>query len=171
MRGIDYLKLGRGREWNQAPTDAELALWQALSARKVAGVRFNRQVKVPPYVCDLVARSLKLVVEVDGGQHAVNAAEDALRTRYLEAKGYRVVRFWNNDVLGNLDGVVAEIERVIAAMLEQPRRKVRNGAVPSPNPSRKREGSDGAEATQPAHPFRLREGSGEGLSKPPRVSR
>jgi len=154
------------------PTDAELALWQALSARKVAGVRFNRQVKVPPYVCDFVARRLKLVVEVDGGQHAVNAAEDARRTRYLEAKGYRVLRFWNNDVLANLDGVVAEIERVLATMaaVQPSGRAVSSDALPSPDPSRKREGSDGAEASQPAHPFRLREGSGEGLSKPPRGS-
>ncbi|WP_294250650.1 endonuclease domain-containing protein [uncultured Sphingomonas sp.] len=161
------------RHMRNNPTDAELALWQALSARKVGGVRFNRQVKVPPYVCDFVARSLKLVVEVDGGQHAVNAAEDARRTRYLEAKGYRVVRFWNNDVLGNLGGVVAEIERVIATMAQArpSRQPVPSDAVPSPNPSRKREGSDGAEASQPAHPFRLREGSGEGLSKRPRGNR
>jgi len=158
------------RHMRNNPTDAELALWQVLSARKLGGVRFNRQVKIPPYVCDFVARSLKLVVEVDGGQHAVNAADDARRTRYLEAKGYRVVRFWNNDVLGNLDGVVAEIERVIATMLQQPRGDVSGASVPSPSPSRKREGSDGAEASQPAHPFRLREGSGEGLTKPPRGS-
>ena len=152
------------------PTDAELALWQVLSARKLRGVRFNRQVKIPPYICDFVARSLKLVVEVDGGQHAINAADDARRTRYLEAKGYRVVRFWNNDVLGNLNGVVAEIERVIATMHQQPRGGVASASIPSPNPSRKRKGSDGAEASQPAHPFRLREGLGEGLTKPPRGS-
>ncbi|OAN62722.1 hypothetical protein A7X12_21300 [Sphingomonas sp. TDK1] len=143
------------------PTDAELALWQVLSARKVGGVRFNRQVKVPP------------LVEVDGGQQSVNAADDARRTRYLEAKGYRVVRFWNNDVLGNLDGVVAEIERVIetTATARPARQTGSGGERPSPTPSRKREGCDGAEASQPAHPFRLREGLGDGLPKPPRVSR
>ncbi|WP_084580777.1 endonuclease domain-containing protein [Sphingomonas azotifigens] len=161
------------RHMRNNPTDAELALWQALSARKVGGVRFNRQVKVPPYVCDFVARSLKLVVEVDGGQHAVNAADDVQRTRYLEAKGYRVLRFWNNDVLGNLDGVVAEIERVIETMAtaRPSRQTVSSGDRPSPNPSRKREGSNGAEASQPAHPFRLREGLGEGLTKRPWGSR
>jgi very-short-patch-repair endonuclease len=117
----------RARNMRNNPTDAEVVLWRALSARKVAGTRFNRQVEIEPYICDFVARTPKLIVEVDGGQHAVNAAEDLRRTRFLEAKGYRVIRFWNNDVLGNLAGVVSEIERVLAAL-------------PSPNPSRKREG-------------------------------
>ncbi|MEI9850054.1 MAG: DUF559 domain-containing protein [Sphingomonas sp.] len=116
------------RQMRNNPTDAESRLWQALSARKVAGARFNRQVLIKPFKCDFVARSLKLVVEVDGGQHAANVEEDARRTRYLERRGYRVIRFWNHDVLGNLEGVVAEIERVLAEL-------------PSPNPSRKREGT------------------------------
>jgi very-short-patch-repair endonuclease len=107
-------------------TDAERRLWQAISARKVAGVRFNRQVPIGPFICDFVSRSLKLVIEVDGGQH--DEAVDHQRTFFLENQGYRVIRFWNNDVLSNLDGRVAEIERVIVDM-------------PSPNPSRKREGS------------------------------
>ena len=119
----------RARHLRNNPTDAERALWQALSARKVAGARFNRQVRIKPYFCDLVARTPKLIVEIDGGQHA-ESASDLQRTRYLEAKGYRVIRFWNNDVLSNLEGVVAEIERVLAAL-------------PSPSPSRKREGNKG----------------------------
>jgi very-short-patch-repair endonuclease len=94
------------RNMRNNPTDAEAQLWQALSARKVCGVRFNRQVRIKPYICDLVARTPKLVIEVDGGQHAECPA-DAARTRYIESKGYRVLRFWNNDVLGNLEGVVA----------------------------------------------------------------
>ncbi|MES2444084.1 MAG: DUF559 domain-containing protein [Pseudomonadota bacterium] len=118
------------RHMRNNPTDAEAMLWQALSARRLAGARFNRQVRIKPanFICDFVARTPKLIVEVDGGQHAIDAEQDARRTRYLEAKGYRVIRFWNNDVLGNLEGVVAEIERVLAEL-------------PSPNPSRKREGS------------------------------
>ncbi len=116
----------RARALRNNPTEAEKHLWEALSARRTAGVRFNRQVQIGPYFCDFVARSIKLVVEVDGGQHADDPADEA-RTRFLEARGYRVIRFWNYDVLGNLDGVVAEIERVL-------------GDRPSPNPSRKREG-------------------------------
>ncbi len=115
----------RARSLRNNPTKAEKYLWAALSARKTSGVRFNRQVQIGPYFCDFVARSIKLVIEVDGGQHDDTA--DMERTRFLEALGYRVIRFWNNDVLGNLDGVVAEIERVL-------------GDRPSPNPSRKREG-------------------------------
>src|SRR3546814_5076794 len=98
-----------------------------ISARKVAGVRFNRQFPIGPSICDFVSRTAKLIIEVDGGQHAVDVAKDEARTAYLEARGYRVIRFWNNDVLERIEGIVTEIERVLADM-------------PSPNPSRKREG-------------------------------
>ncbi|MEK7342315.1 MAG: DUF559 domain-containing protein [Pseudomonadota bacterium] len=116
----------KARALRNNATDAERALWQAISARKVRGVRFNRQVPIGPFICDFVARSIGLVIEVDGGQHSDEA--DAERTNYIEAQGFRVVRFWNNDVLNNLDGVIAEIGGVIADM-------------PSPDPSRRREGS------------------------------
>ena len=109
-------------------TPSERILWRQLSARKVLGVRFNRQVLIGPFICDFVARSLNLVIEVDGGQHGWRTDEDAARTRYLEDRGYRVIRFWNSDVLERLEGVVAEIKTVIASL-------------PSPNPSRKREGN------------------------------
>ncbi len=118
----------RARALRNNPTEAEVRLWRAINARKVAGVRFNRQVPIGPFICDFVARSVNLVIEVDGGQHAVAADHDASRTRYLEREGYRVIRFWNNDVLGNPGGVIAEIERVPASF-------------PSPSPSRGREGS------------------------------
>ncbi len=117
----------RSRELRLNATDAERKLWAQLSARKIAGVRFNRQFPIGPFICDFVSRTAKLVIEVDGGQHAVDVAKHKARTAYLEAQGYRVIRFWNNDVLERIDGVVSEIERVIADM-------------PSPNPSRKREG-------------------------------
>ena len=116
------------RELRLNPTDAERRLWRALSRRQVAGARFNRQVPIGPYIADFAARSVKLIVEVDGGQHDERATYDEARTRYLEAQGWRVIRFWNNDVLGNLEGVVATIER---ALVERP----------SPGPSRLREGS------------------------------
>ncbi|WP_404370429.1 endonuclease domain-containing protein [Sphingomonas sp. MMS24-J45] len=118
----------RAQELRRNPTEAEVRLWRAISARKVAGVRFNRQVPIGPFICDFVSRSARSIIEVDGGQHAVDAEQDAARARFLEFEGYRVVRLWNNEVLQNLNGVIAEIERVLAAL-------------PSPNPSRKREGS------------------------------
>jgi very-short-patch-repair endonuclease len=77
----------RARELRANATDAERLLWTHLSARKVAGVRFNRQVPIGPFICDFVSRSAKLIVEVDGGQHDSNASADEVRTRYLEAGG------------------------------------------------------------------------------------
>jgi very-short-patch-repair endonuclease len=100
----------RSRELRLNATDAERKLWEQLSARKIAGVRFNRQVPIGPFICDFVSRTARLVIEVDGGQHAVDVAKDEARTAYLEARGYRVVRFWNNDVLERIEGVVNEIE-------------------------------------------------------------
>ena len=121
----------RAREMRNAPTDAERLLWYQLSAKKVAGTRFNRQVPVGPFICDFIARNIKLIIEVDGGQHDWNAEADQRRTNFLEAQGYKVIRFWNNDVIERIEGVVQEIERVIADM-------------PSPDPSRQREGRIGA---------------------------
>jgi very-short-patch-repair endonuclease len=115
----------KARALRNNATEAERALWQVISARKISGIRFNRQVPIGPFICDFVARAIGLVIEVDGGQH--DDAVDADRTRHIEARGFRVIRFWNNDVLGNIEGVTEEIERVIADM-------------PSPAPSRTREG-------------------------------
>lgn len=103
----------RSRELRLNATDAERKLWTHLSARKVSGVRFNRQFPIGPFICDFVSRTAKLVIEVDGGQHAVDVAKDEARTAYLEAQGYRVIRFWNNDVLERIDGVVNEIGHVL----------------------------------------------------------
>ena len=134
----------RSRELRANPTDAERRLWAILSGRKTAGVRFNHQFPIGPYICDVVSRTAKLVIEADGGQHAEAADYDADRTRFLEAQGFRVLRFWNNDILANTEGVAAEIERALRDN-------------PSPNPSRKREGDNNS-------PSRLRERSGEGMS-------
>ena len=115
------------RHLRNNPTPAERKLWQYLSARQLAEVRFNRQVKIGPYAADLASRSVKLAIELDGDSHAANGDKDAARTRFMEARGYRVIRFSNADVMTNVEGVVAEIERILAEL-------------PSPNPSRKREG-------------------------------
>jgi very-short-patch-repair endonuclease len=131
-------------------------LWSHISARQVRGVRFNRQLPIGPFICDFVSRSARLIIEVDGGQHDADAAADAGRTAYLETHGYRVIRFWNNDVLQNIEGVITEIARVLIDS-------------PSPNPSRKREGDLAMPRLAERYgatplPSRLREGSGEGLS-------
>jgi very-short-patch-repair endonuclease len=90
-------------------TDAERLLWSRLRGRRFAGIKFKRQVPIANYIVDFVALDLKLVIEVDGGQHDARAPLDAERTRILEEWGYHVVRFWNNDVLGNMDGVLEAI--------------------------------------------------------------
>ena len=93
----------------------------------MADTRFNTQFPIGPFICDFVSRGAKLIIEVDGGQHANLVKKDAGRTGYLKSQGYRVIRFWNNDVLENTDGVVQTIERILSDS-------------PSPSPSRKREG-------------------------------
>ena len=90
-------------------TEAERALWQRLRDHQVAGLHFRRQEAVGPYVVDFICRAATLVIELDGGQHALTTQQDAERTQYLESQGLRVLRFWNNDVLSNLDGVLAHI--------------------------------------------------------------
>lgn len=73
------------------------------------GYKFRFQHRLPPYIVDFVCLKAGLIVELDGGQHAVNQPYDQARTRYLETQGYRVLRFWNNEVLENLDGVLEVI--------------------------------------------------------------
>jgi very-short-patch-repair endonuclease len=94
------------------PTDAEKRLWHRLRARQL-GVQFTRQFPIGGAVADFACRPLRLVIELDGGQHADNP-DDEPRTRLIEAHGYRVIRFWNNDVLGNTDSVLQAILQEIA---------------------------------------------------------
>ena len=89
-------------------TEPERRLWYRLRANRL-GVKFQRQVVLPPYIADFAARSHRLVIELDGDAHAGREAYDATRTRALEDRGYRVLRFTNSDVMGNLDGVLRAI--------------------------------------------------------------
>ncbi len=90
-------------------TDAERRLWQHLRDRQLGGYKFQRQRPIGHYVVDFICMEHRLVVEVDGGQHDWNADADRLRTEALVASGYRVIRFWNNDVLSNIEGVLQQI--------------------------------------------------------------
>jgi very-short-patch-repair endonuclease len=92
-------------------TDAEQRLWVQLRAHRFADAHIRRQVPIGPYVVDFVCHHAKLIVELDGGQHgtADGARRDAQRTAWLEARGFRVFRFWNTDVLSNTDGVLHTI--------------------------------------------------------------
>ena len=92
-------------------TNAEKMIWHILRNRQLAGAKFRRQATLGRYVVDFLCVEAKLVVELDGGQH--DAETDAQRTRWLEAQGYRVMRFWNNDVIENLEGVADTIRAAL----------------------------------------------------------
>ena len=104
----------RARRLRAEPTDAEARLWSRLRASQLNGAKFVRQFPIGPYVTDFACRSAKLVVELDGGHHALQAGRDAERTRVIEAHGYTVIRFWNNDVLENIDGVLETLSQELA---------------------------------------------------------
>ena len=91
-------------------TKAENVLWQALRNRQLQGLKFKRQVPLDGYIIDFACFEAKLIVEVDGSQHA-ESERDAARDRHFEAAGFRVLRFWNDDVLENIDGVCLTILR------------------------------------------------------------
>jgi very-short-patch-repair endonuclease len=116
MREADEIKTGRARCLRKAATDAEAALWYRLRSRRLNGFKFVRQEPIGPYTVDLICRELRLIIEVDGGQHADNR-RDAVRDKWLVDRNYRVLRFWNNDVLGNMAGV---LETIAAALVETP---------------------------------------------------
>ena len=99
----------RAQQLRTTPTEGEIRLWSRLRGKQIEGFRFRRQQPVGPYVVDFFCPSAKLVIEVDGGQHGERARQDAARSRWIEGRGYRVLRFWNNEVLANTEGVVAAI--------------------------------------------------------------
>jgi very-short-patch-repair endonuclease len=92
------------------PTEAERKLWWHLRHRlPTSGTHFRRQVRIGRYIADFACHATRIVIEVDGGQHDAASAADEARTKVLEAYGYRVLRYWNNDVLTNIDGVLEDI--------------------------------------------------------------
>jgi very-short-patch-repair endonuclease len=90
-------------------TLAERMLWHCLRMRQADGIRFRRQHAIGPYIADFCAVAELLIVEVDGGQHLDQEEYDRVRTKYFEEKGYRVLRFWNHEVLRDLDAVMQVI--------------------------------------------------------------
>jgi very-short-patch-repair endonuclease len=97
-----------------APTEAEKKLWWHLRHRlPLANTHLRRKIRLGSYTVDFASHAARLVIEVDGGQHAERVAAHAERTRFLEGEGYRVLRYWNNDVLTNIDGVLADIHRAL----------------------------------------------------------
>ena len=105
-------------------TDAEQALWGELRSRRLAGFKFRRQWTIDQYIADFCCLEAGLIVEVDGGQHSPE--RDRIRTGHLRRRGLRIIRFWNNDVLTNLDGVLLVIREALEAGREK--------EDPHPNP-------------------------------------
>ena len=101
-------------------TDAERHLWQRLRLRNIDGFKFRRQYEIAPYIVDLICVEESLVIEIDGGQHADTVEYDATRTEFLANAGYHVLRFWNNDVLQNVDGVVQVITDALQGIEPHP---------------------------------------------------
>lgn len=91
-------------------TDAEQRLWQHLRSRQLGGAKFRRQHPVGSFIADFCCLDARLLVEIDGGQHDEQRRQDEQRTAYMTAQGYRIIRFWNNEVLQNLEGVLQQIE-------------------------------------------------------------
>ena len=104
-------KIIRARHLRKQMTDAEQKLWQKLRNRQMAGIRFRRQAPIGDYIADFVSHDIRLVIEVDGGQHndLLQVKQDTHRTKWLESQGYAVLRFWNNEVLFALDTVLETI--------------------------------------------------------------
>ena len=125
MRKVDT-RIPRARRLRRDMTIAERKLWQRLRAITVEGMHFRRQATIGPYYADFACHEQKLIIEIDGGQHteADQIERDERRSVFLASRGYRVLRFWNDDVLGNIDGVMSVIVEALDA-----------AAAPTPDPS------------------------------------
>lgn len=141
MSRRDLTQQLRARELRKEPTATEQLLWTRLRGRQMEGHRFRRQQVLGPYIVDFVCLEKKLIIELDGGQHAERLRYDQRRTRWLEQRGFHVLRFWDNQVFMELEAVL----RVIEAALTCP------PPWPSPTPS--------------AYALGVQSGRGEGTSR------
>jgi very-short-patch-repair endonuclease len=131
LNGYTFQTLQRAQQLRRDMTEAEKLLWRHLRGGQIGGAKFRRQQPIGPYIADFVCQSSRLIVEADGSQHDENS-HDGQRDAWLRAKGYQILRFWNSDILTNIDGVLT----AILAALTPPH--------PNPSPSRGEGLSDGA---------------------------
>lgn len=108
--------LSHAKRMRHSQTDAETRLWRNLRAGRLAGYKFRRQQPLGRYIVDFVCFEQRLVIEVDGGQHLDAQLADAVRTDWLESQGYRVLRFWNDDVLLRTQLVLAEVFKALTTV-------------------------------------------------------
>ena len=114
MRSADTIRTGLARRLCRDSTSAETRLWNRLRSRAIDGHKFIRQQPIGRYVVDFVCRERRLAIELDGGQHADNP-RDLIRDQWLREHNYRILRFWNNDVISNMDGVLETIAEALKA--------------------------------------------------------
>ena len=106
-------RIETSRRLRRRSTDVERLLWSRPRDRQLAGAKFRRQHPIGPYIVDFFCLEQRLVIELDGGQHARRSRHDAKRDHWLESRGYRVLRFWNNDAMRNVEGVLQRISLVL----------------------------------------------------------
>ena len=106
---IHPVTTSRARSLRSGMTDAEHQLWRVIRDKQVYANRFRRQHPIGPYIADFACIEQKLVIELDGGQHQDQRVQDIHRTAYMQAQGWHVLRFWNNEIVNNLDGVLSAI--------------------------------------------------------------
>jgi very-short-patch-repair endonuclease len=114
------------RKLRKDSTEAERRLWSKLRGKQLAGFKFRRQQPVGPHVVDFINFEKRLIIEIDGGHHALQKERDNERDCWLEEKGFEVLRYWNNEIIDNIDGVLEAILKKLTS--------------PSPNPSHKGRG-------------------------------
>jgi very-short-patch-repair endonuclease len=118
VRAIRTVEKARRLRSNQ--TDVERLVWSRIRDRQLSGFKFRRQVPIGRYIVDFVCKEAALIIELDGGQHSSITKYDIDRTRWLEQHGWRVLRFWNNDVTDNLNGVLEAILATVSAASNSP---------------------------------------------------
>ena len=101
------------RKLRRQSTDAERVLWKHLRAHRMDGYKFRRQFVIEPYIVDFVCLEMRLIIEADGSQHLDQKEEDLIRTAYLESLGYKVIRFWNDEILRGTDAVLESIHKYL----------------------------------------------------------
>jgi very-short-patch-repair endonuclease len=138
-------RVARARTLRRAMTDAERKLWWHLRRIQTGTTHFRRQATIGPYFADFASHERRVIVEVDGGQHgnARHVGSDASTTDYFAAHGYRVLRFWNNDVLSNIEGVLGVISAAVKESLD-------GDPPPLTPPHRATHGGRGTERTRGA---------------------
>ncbi len=155
--------LANAKELRKRTTDAEKIIWSVLRRSQMGGYKFRRQYSIGSYVADFACLEKQLIIELDGGQHSEQQSYDQKRDTFLREAGFTVLRFWNNEVIDNLDGVIEVIWQTLQApLLSSPRKRV-EGTIPSPAYPRK-QGEETTPSLPPACGGDVR-GSGEELGK------